>query len=846
MYNRMIQMRVRGDHVAIAAWLIMLAVLLHQSALLLGQGPATSQQPREEAGPSEKLLRVLRLLMLAENKTPITINDTGVKALMASAEFWYRVQLLYDRYGGHGLVPLVSLPPGADKYFNPEYTLEVSEYACELPYIYAWLYWLTRNETWLDRVLYSVDAIWYWSIDGKYPLGGCWGVTDPVAYDARLQRYVRRYSLVSWYMQAMAAWRNPSRFAESAAATWRYISWYDERYRWAFYTPWEMVYVDDVDALKRGYMDFVHAWLGNASSMKMPGYAYIYSPGNLTVEGAEKTGSYIYVSAENATVTIEAPGVYLLENHSYSVVMDVSHPGGPVEITAELVSADGKVLSGDGDYYFGSLDRVDEPKRFYVSMGTSYYRGGPREAILRITIKTGSGSNPALYIYRVGLVSVPGIWRHSIVVEHYWWGDSLGPMLLALQYYRPDVFDDALEFTKKVLRELVEWGTDRVFYPPDPRWRFLAWVNGAAEWVGVPRQGDVNYASLEETLVSLVPVAVATGDEELTGLIEEAARMLSHENYWRDMGFWSLWFGVWTHLWLYAVTGDDYFRNEASYYTCVIGEYEKSLDEESSNAAKLIEACYAKTLFGDTSAPGIADEMMKVFLEKFVDPDYGFIRPYSYDQKVARHDILAWDASPIISHYLTINTSTWIRGGIGYASLWVPDWMLWMHPVVYDSPGRPNGFLTPIDIFYYPGLIHIPVQENTPVSYYTGYYVFPYSGILLVDEGIKAVEPTPRSYFPYVSHIVLDDPVAMGPRLIGVEGTTTGIHVKRNVSGSTLTISITNTSETVLIIDLNGYNVSGILINGNPAGPDKYIIYKHYLVIIAENNVKIYYTGSGV
>ncbi len=669
------------------------------------------------------------------------INYTLLNPVFKSAEAWYRVQMLYNRYGGHGLVPLRSISPDDLTAFHA-YSLEVSEYAAEIPYMYAWMYWLTGNTSWLNRTYYSSRAVWYWSIDGL-PLGGCWGVTDPVVYDPSLLRYRVRWYLITWYSHAPVGWINKTGFAEAALKAWRYLVWSDSVYNWTFMVPWEMIYygLDDIEGYKDSYMEFIHKWLGGGTMDRAP-YAYI-------IDGTMFTGENIVYNGSSAVIRVNGyPGsgkellleqtIPLKGNAAYAVVLDLDIGRGPLSIEAVLYNN-----SRSFSYSFPSTKNLGG--RIYITLGTRFlYRNETGRYRLKLRISIAAGRSIEVILHRVGVVALPDNSDYALAPQGYYWGDAVAPIVLSLWDHYPMERSTVIEQLKSMLRELVRWGTDRIFYPPDPRWRFYHWSTSLndIDVVTIPGNNNIHPASLEETLESLIPVYLVSGDRDLLSLVEEMARWLSHNNYWVGMGYWSLWFGVWTHLWLYRVTGDEYFYREASYYTGNMDEFYKALNEEVSNAAKFIEAnIVAYYLTGDKAYLEIAWKQQKLLYQSFVDDIYGWIKPYSNQPYLARHDMLAWTIAPIISLYLGI---------------WVPDWMLWMYPIVYGN-SRPNGYNTPINITYTPEYIRI--DEN-----HSMYYMFGgYRGLVIIPSGIGNVTILPRDYWPYVISIEanIDRPVSL-------------------------------------------------------------------------------------
>ncbi len=775
------------------------------------KGQITSNNTIGNISYSTRFAKLINIIdyILSKNKTLI-INSSLIKPLIISMNYYYKAQKLYEVFGGHGLVPLRSLAPYETQYFN-KYSLEVSEYACEIPYLYAWLYWITSNETYLQLVNYSVNAIRYWSIDSM-PLGGCWGSTDPIVYSDRLGKYIIRWKLITWYMQSQASWFDEEWFKKSVYNSWRYITWYDPVYDWYWFSPWEILYhgtIEQQEYYKESFMGFVHAWINNTKPFIREPYAYILPLQSLVTTSksyVEYSNNYIEVKYSPVVkpyiTLIYNSSILLAGNNAYSIVMKLEKISGKVNITITL-SSNGKIHK----FIYPLLPDTDGI--INITFGNIYV---PEDKAVNYTLKIIiSPQSPEyidLRIHAIGIVSTPNMGLQGLIPTYYFWGDSIGPLALAYIHYYPGEKDEVLKYVKNALSEIRDWGTDRIFYPPDPRWSFYYWSSSKhrSEILSIPVRHDIHYASLEESLESFIPLYILTGDEELLQLIRDIGSWLSHDNYWRGLGYWSLWFGLWTHLWLYAVTGDRYFLEEAKYYIGVMDPFNEALDEEVSNAAKFIEAnIVAYYILGDRTYLEYAENMTSILLDKFVDPDHGFIRSKADEYTIARHDMLAWTASPLLSLYLNI---------------WVPDWMLWLYPIAIDENGRPNSYFTVINVTYTPSTIYVWDKDIDSI------FMFKYNGYLICINGIRGLEQTSTDYFPYTAHLLLRDTDDI--RVVGFNNTD-GTYTLMKMSNEVI---ITSSLYRGWIIYIGNHNITKIMIDGREGilGRD-YYVYKGFLLV---------------
>ena len=410
---------------------------------------------------------------------------------------------------------------------------------------------------------------------------------------------------------------------------------------------------------------------------------------------------------------------------------------------------------------------------------------------------------------------MPSMRMSSIYQSYGFWGDGIGPLSLALIHYYPSMKPLIVKSVIAAIKEMIEHHTDKIYYPPDPRWIFMYWNTGenAVAWTSSPA-GKINYASLEETLESFIPLVILTGDKSLLTTLAEAARLLNYNNYWKGLGYWSAWFGIWTHLWLFATTGDTWYWEQARHYIGVMKPFLQSLKEEVSNAAKFIEAnIVAYEVTGDKTYMDQARKMALVLLRDFVDPNYGFIKPYRNEQALARHDMLAWTASPMLSLY---------------TGVWVPDWMLWLYPVALDDNGRPNGYFTLVNLTYAPRAI---IVWDSNVS---SIFIEKTNGYILVLNGIKAMMPTDVLSFPYTARLEMG--VSYPVKLVGYNGTTGNV-----VSTYTLnSVTIVSDKPRIWILRVSVKTNITIMIDGVKAvqGRD-YILDDGYLIIRPSINVYI-------
>ncbi len=779
----------------------------------------TSEHSRTTHKPiNTELLDTVKILKRILSRNYTIINSSYIGPIIKTVNYYYRIQRLYEAFGSHGLIPLRSFYPFEAEYFNP-YSLEVSEYACEIPYIYAWLYWITGNETYLELVKYSVEAIRYWSINNM-PLGGCWGSTDPIVYDKYMGKYVIRWRLVSWYAQTQLSWWDEEWFKKSVINSWNYTAWYDPEYKWYWFTPWETVYhgpPEEQERYKKIFMEFVHKWIQHSLKYYAPPYAYIIPPrdliGNKYVKKYADKLSISFSLLKARSLTIKYTNNLLLKNNTaYSFIIRLRKISGRINLTMIIYNQHKKII-----LKFPILPEVNSV--INISMGSVFIKNNEQgNYSLKLIITPLSLQQVSLEIYSIGVIATPNMGERSIIVQHSFWGDSIGPLSLAYLHYYPQDKELVLNHVINVLREMYIWKTDKSFYPPDPRWSFYIWDSGRRSPIilSPPKKNSFNYASLEETLESMIPLVILTGDEELLNVLEQNAKFLNHNNYWKGLGYWSAWFGIWTHLWLYKVTGDKYFFNEASHYIGTFRPFKESLREEVSNAAKFIEAnIVAYFITGEDKYWELAEEMANTLIKEYTDPIHGYITPYRGDNRIARHDMFAWTISPLISLYINI---------------WVPDWMLWMYPISIDDNGRPNPYFTMINITYTPYAI-ILWSTSTNIL-----YAEKYLGYIMVFNGIKEVEKTPVDFFPYTIRIKSLD-TDQKVKLIGFK-----YCEELSVSYKYNSIEITSNTNNIWIIKLDknitNYN---ILVDGHEAvyGVD-YLIYNNY-IIVKGSYVKITY-----
>ncbi len=775
----------------------------HTSTLANKTSTTTRQHINTELLATIKILKNI----LLRNHTGL--NSTYIKPIIKTVNYYYKLQKLYEAFGGHGLIPLRSFYPYETEYFNP-YSLEVSEYACEIPYIYAWLYWITGNKTYLELVKYSVETIRYWSIDNM-PLGGCWGATDPIVYDKYLGKYVIRWKLISWYAQTQLSWWNEEWFKKSVINSWNYTAWYDPVYKWYWFTPWETVYhgpPEEQEKYKKIFIEFVHKWIQHSPEYYAPPYAYIIPPRDLD------SNKYVKKYTDKLSITFSplrirsltlkyVNNIFLKNNSAYSFIIRLRKISGKINLTLIIYNTRRKIV-----LKYPVLPDVRGV--INISMGSIFIRNNEQgNYSFKLIITPLSLQKISLEIYNIGVIATPNMGDRSIIVQHSFWGDSIGPLSLAYLHYYPEDKELVLNHVINVLREMYSWRTDKSFYPPDPRWSFYIWDPGRRSSIilSPPRKNSFNYASLEETLESIIPLVILTGDKELLNVLELNAKILNYNNYWKGLGYWSAWFGIWTHLWLYKVTGDKYFINEASHYIGTYKPFEESLREEVSNAAKFIEAnIVAYIITGDEKYWELAENMANTLIMEYTDPVYGYITPYRGDNRIARHDMFAWTISPLISLYI---------------NLWVPDWMLWMYPIAIDDHGRPNPYFTVINATYTP---HAIILWNTDTNVF---YAEKYNGYIIVFNGVKKVKKTPKDFFPYAIRIERLDTYPK-VKLVGFK-----YCEELSVSYKSNSFSITSNCENIWIIrldeNLTNYN---ILVNGHEAayGID-YVTYGNYIIV---------------
>ncbi len=773
----------------------------------------TSQQITNNTYTTPKiereLLESLRILKNILSKKYSSINNTYIKPILKTINYYYKLQKLYEKFGGHGLIPLRSFYPYETEYFNP-YSLEVSEYACEIPYIYAWLYWITGNKTYLDLVKYSVEAIHYWSIDNM-PLGGCWGTTDPIVYDKYQGKYIIRWKLISWYAQTQLSWWNEEWFKKSIINSWNYTAWYDPIYKWYWFTPWETVYhgpPEEQEKYKNAFIEFVHKWIQHYPRFYAPPYAYIISPKDLSgdkyVKKYEDKIQVFFSPLKTRTVTLRYTNSFPLKNNTaYSFIIRLRKISGKINLTMIIYNSHKKIV-----LKYPVLP--DAHGVINISMGSTFIKsneGGNYSFKLIITPLSLQQVN--LKIHSIGIIATPNMGDRSIIVEHSFWGDSIGPLSLAYLHYYPQDRNLVLNHVINVLREMYYWRTDKSFYPPDPRWSFYKWdpVKRASIVFCPPRKNSFNYASLEETLESMIPLVILTGDKELLNILKLDAKFLNHNNYWKGLGYWSAWFGIWTHLWLYKITGDEYFIREASHYIGTYKPFEESLREEVSNAAKFIEAnIVAYIITGDEKYWELAEDMAETLIEEYTDPVHGYITPYRGDNRIARHDMFAWTISPLISLYV---------------NLWVPDWMLWMYPIAIDDHGRPNPYFTVINVTYTPNAVMIWDTNMTML------YAEKYNGYIIILNGVKKIEKTPIDYFPYTIRIKTLD-TSQKVKLVGFK-----YCEEATISYGSSSFTLSSSSKNIWIIKLDNVPANySIFVDGHHAvyGID-YVTYNNYIIV---------------
>ncbi|WFO74795.1 hypothetical protein J4526_06895 [Desulfurococcaceae archaeon MEX13E-LK6-19] len=767
--------------------------------------------PPSATNLTKKYLQVIQLIdrLIRNNFSLVSpYNSTLLRPVFVSAEYMYRAQLLYDKYGGHGLIPLVSLRPDEILYYFSPYSLEVSEFSAELPWIYAWLYWVTGNTTWLNLTKYSVDAVKYWSVD-YVPLGGCWGVTDPIVYDESLGKYVIRWKLLTWYTQSQISWWYDDWFNESTWHAWNYTAWYDPRYDWYWFTPWEIVHYgppSEYEKYKRSFMSFVHSWIDHKWWLDNAPYAYIFNASSVTLGP--------YVSRDNdeivfdfdilqtrRTYVVVNKTVLLKGNAAYSFVLNLLNTGDDVNITM--------IIYNDMKEYILKFPRLRPTSEYVnITMGSIFVDENSGGAYhVKIIVSPSNTITVKLRIRGIGIVATPNLGVRGIIPSYWFWGDSIGPLATALLHYRPWMRDTVVEWVSKALNEIYQWRTDVMFYPPDKRWSFLYWDKERLD-VGVltiPRRGVINYASLEETLVSMIPLYILTGDQKLLDAIALNARLLNHDNYWKGLGYWSAWFGIWLHIWLFVITGDTWYWDEASYYLGTMTPFNQALHEEISNAAKFIEAnIVAYYTTNDTRYLELAREMARILLEEFVDEDYGFLRTYIREQTLARHDMFAWTISPLIS--LHIGT-------------WAPDWMLWLYPIALNDNGRPNGYFTLMNLTYTGNAIIIRQRIDDSV------FLFKYNGFIIYPYGIKELKPASNDVFPYVAILYTVNDTC--PILVGFNNTSGTVITSR----SNNTFSIISDRSRTWIIYIGDREFTGRVDGEEIILGVNAVLYKGYLIL---------------
>ncbi len=456
-----------------------------------------------------------------------------------------------------------------------------------------------------------------------------------------------------------------------------------------------------------------------------------------------------------------------------------------------------------------------------ITIGNLFIKDGEEgNYTLTITVYPHTGLNVELYIEALGVVATPNMGLYGLAPQYAFWGDSIGPLAVAMIHYYPEMKNEVLSTVKAALREILEWKTDAMFYPPDKRWVFLYWDKSRweAKPLKPPSHGVINYASLEETLTGMIPLLILTGDPELRNLTVELAKLLSHDNYWKGLGYWSAWFGIWTHLYLYNITGDKYFWDEPRFYLGVMWPFNQSLNEEISNAAKFIEAnIVAYYMTGDEKYLEIAHEMADILVEEYRNPTYGFLTPYRDSDQLARHDMLAWTASPLISLYI---------------GTWAPDWMLWLYPIAYSDNRRPNGYFTPLNVTYTPNAIYIWNSRSIDL------FLFKYSGFILSPLGFKSLKQTPPDYFPYVARLeLLNTSSSTQPVLVGFNSTKGSFMVKYGED----TMSIKSSTTRTWIIKIDPEKIDKVIVDNIEYSLDKLMIYHNYLVVTGSSIIIQYH-----
>ncbi len=765
---------------------------------------------------SPALQEIIKIIDYLENRHPLEINNSLIKPLLVSAEYYWMAQKMYEKFGGHGLVPLRSLDPSEIRYYFSPYSLEVSEYACEIPYLYAWMYWLTSNSTWLERTKYSIDAVKYWSID-HLMLGGCWGSTDPIVYDKYTSKYIVRWKLVTWYTQTQLSWWDEEWFKKNVYNSWRYITWHDQVYNWTWFSAWETIYhgpVEEQEKFKQAFTTFVHVWINNITRLNITPYAYLLRGSDFKILRGASASNDILVFKYNPLTTRKGEAVlktpiYLKSNTAYHILLRIGNYGGKVNLKVILEKTG---TSKTIVYEWPVL--LTNKKMVNITIGNIFvHKNEEGEYTLKIIVSPLTGMGVNVKVQAVGVLATPNMGLYGLSPRYGFWGDTIGPLAVTLLHYYPEMKQEVLEAVKTALREILEWRTDSIFYPPDKKWVFLYWDSSenGPKALRLPQRGKINYASLEETLESMIPLLILTGDPELKNLLIEAAKLLNHDNYWKGLGYWSAWFGIWTHLYLYNVTGDNYFWNEASYYIGTMKPFQESLDEEVSNVAKFIEAnIVAYYITGDEKYLDIAHKMAGILVKEYTNPNYGYITPYRGSIELARHDMLAWTAAPLISLYI---------------NEWVPDWMLWLYPIALSDNSRPNGYFTVVNTTYIEDAIYIWSTRETEL------FMFKYNGYIVSPQGFRALQPTPRDYFPYTAKIELleANTTASYPVIVGFNSTNGSFTINYGENQ----VLINSSQPRVWIIKLHDNTIKNIVVDGKkPIEGRNMILHQDYLVII--------------